>query len=385
MTKTKIIFWIKKLIIIIFILTSLFWFYKINNSNYEEIRKIQILTIEHPEWLPTKQVAKISSFWFENMRADIYWLNVIQYIWANAIKASYKVYLYKMLDLISALNPYFSHPYKLGLLLLPDYNQRYENLDLKTQKKYKLEAIKIGLKGMKNLCDFKKVNAIIKEHNLEKIWTQKKYKNPCIDSMIPYYLAFDYYFYLNDPISSANYYKVSSANEDSLKWSRILAAIMQWKWGDRKKAFFMFINMAISTSSNKKDIICHKFAQNLQNIWIWIFENKIPLNWNILKKISQLRNKFIWEYDEKKNIKKWECTNYLNKATRQLNLYYIKQANNKFRKDHNWKSALTTEQLYKKWYIKYIPIDYQQSKNYWIIYKYNPKTDKFDTKMWSKD
>jgi hypothetical protein len=51
-----------------------------------------------------------------------------------------------MLDLITELNPYFYHPYKIGLLLLPDYNSRYENLDKNTQELHKQEAIKIGQK-----------------------------------------------------------------------------------------------------------------------------------------------------------------------------------------------------------------------------------------------
>ena len=29
------------------------------------------------------------------------------------------------------------------------------------------------------------------------------------------------------------------------------------------------------------------------------------------------------------------CKNYLNKATRELNLEYIQKANNKYKKDHN--------------------------------------------------
>lgn len=373
----------KKILLSVFLIICLFSFYKINNYNYETIRKIKINTIDHPEGLPKIEIAKITSFWFENLKADKYWLETIQYVWENAIKSTYKVYLYKMLDLITALNPYFSHPYKLWLLLLPDYNERYEHLDLKTQELHKKESIKIWLKWIKNLCDIKKVNAIIKENNLKKVWTLDKYKNPCLDSMIPYYLAFDYYFYLNNPIASANYYKVASANTDALKWSRILTAIMQWKWWGREKAFFMFINMAESTS--KKNSICNSFSKNLENLGIAIFSNKIKLNWNILNKISQLRKKFIWKYNEIENAKKESnCKNYLNKATRELNLEYIQKANNKYKKDHNWISAETTQELYKKWYINYIPVDYQQAKDYWIIYEYNPKTWNFDYKMSSK-
>lgn len=373
----------KKVLIAIFLILSIAWFYKINNSNYEIIRKTKLNIINHPEWLVKKDIAKITSFWFENLRADIYWLEAIQYVWANAIKANYKVYLFKILDLITELNPYFSHPYKLWLLLLPDYNERYENLDLKTQKQHKKEAIEIWLKWIKKLCNTKKVEAIKKETDLLKIWNSEEYKDPCLDSEIPYYLAFDYYFYLNNPLESANYYKVASANRDSLKWARILSAIMQGKWWDREKAFFMFISMAKSTS-NDKDKACYDFSNELEKIWLWIFWKKIQFDWKLLKKISKLRDKFVWKYNEESENKDWLCKNYLNKATRELNLAYVEQANQKYKNDHDWKSALSLEELYKQWYINYKPIDYQQSKDYWIIYKYNPETWNFDYEMNSK-
>ena len=373
----------KKVLIAIFLILSIVWFYFVNQQNYKTIKNIKLNIVNHPEWLVKKDIAKITSFWFENLRADIYWLEAIQYVWENAIKSEYKVYLYKMLDLITELNPYFSHPYKLWLLLLPNYNQRYEDLDLKTQKQHKIEAIKIGEKWIKNLCDSKKIEAIKNENNLKKVWESEEYKNPCTDSEVPYYLAFDYYFYLNDPLKSAQYYKIASANRDSLKWARILSAIMQGKWWDREKAFFMFISMAKSTSTNT-DKACYDFSNELEKIWIWIFTNKIKFDWKLLEKISKLRDDFVWKYNEETENKDWLCKNYLNKATRELNLAYIEQANNKYRNNHNWQSAINLDQLYDAWYINYKPIDYQQSKDYWIIYKYNPDTWNFDYEMESK-
>jgi len=39
-----------------------------------------------------------------------------------------------MIDVITELDPYFEHPYNIGLLLLPEYNKRYENLSKKKQE-----------------------------------------------------------------------------------------------------------------------------------------------------------------------------------------------------------------------------------------------------------
>jgi hypothetical protein len=71
------------------------------------------------------------------------------------------------------------------------------------------------LKGIKNFCDKKKLKLIKEEFNLQKIWTQEKYKDPCKSYDIPYYLAYIYYFYKKEPLKAAYYYKVASSNTDS--------------------------------------------------------------------------------------------------------------------------------------------------------------------------
>jgi hypothetical protein len=48
-----------------------------------------------------------------------------------------------MLDLITELNPYFEHPYTIGQLLLPSYNERYEKLSVEEQNRNTEEAIKL--------------------------------------------------------------------------------------------------------------------------------------------------------------------------------------------------------------------------------------------------
>lgn len=78
--------------------------------------------------------------------ADFYWLSAIQYIGSNAIGSEYKKYLFAMLELVTDLNPYFTFPYQIGELLLPSYNERYENLSEEEIRKNTEQAIQIGLK-----------------------------------------------------------------------------------------------------------------------------------------------------------------------------------------------------------------------------------------------
>lgn len=375
----------KKFSIFILIMLSLFVFYNINNKNYEKHIEIKQNLVKHPEYLPTKETAKYTAFWFKNLRADLYRLQAIQYIWSNAISSEYKKYLYIILDLITELNPFFEHPYVIGSLLLPDYNQRYEDLSQDEQNKHVLEWEEIWLKWIENFCNLEKIELIKNENNLIKIWKEEKYLNPCKTFSIPYYLAYLYYFYKKEPLNAANYYKVASANEDSPEWAKIMAAIMQWKWWNREKSYFMLLNLAKFIENEDK--VCIDFASELENIWAWIFIQKnILLDEKIIKLVQEARIETFWEYDEKNEevaLSNTKCSNYVNKAVRELNLAYIEKANEEFKKDHNWAPALNAKWLFDDWYIKFLPTDFQQYKDYWIIYEYNKDTKNYDYSMWN--
>ena len=168
MNKTLLI---KILSILIFLLV-IFSFYQINQKNYEKHREILFNYVDHPEGLPTPEFAKKTSFWFANLRADLYWLQTIQYIWWNAVSSEYKKYLFAIIHLVTELNPYFEKPYIIAQLLLPDYNPQYEDLSEKDQSKHVDEAIEISLKWMNNFCDMEKIDRIKQENNLNAIITK---------------------------------------------------------------------------------------------------------------------------------------------------------------------------------------------------------------------
>ncbi len=370
---------IKFLVIFLLIVLSWIGFFIQNDSNYIKLKKIELETVKHPDKLPTKKFAKASSFWFENTKADILWLETIQYIWWNALSSQYKKYLFAMLDLITYLNPYFENPYKIWMLLLPDYNPRYEEITENQSLVYVKQAEKIWLKWIKNFCDLKKIDAIKKQDNLQLIWSQEEYKNPCKSYEIPYFLAYVYYFHLKDPKQASTYYKIASANTNSIEWAKILAAIMKWKWWEREKAFLMFLSIWKSFDS-WDDKVCSEYALVLEKIWFQVFR-EWKLNSSIIRYLNESREKVFWKFDETKehDIKTdSECATYVNKSIREMNLYYIEQANKKYKKDNLWVSALNAKVLYDKKYIDYLPIDFQQYKDYWIIYEYNKDTGNFD-------
>ena len=372
---------IKKIFLIVLLIISLVCFYLINELNYKKIRTIKLNVVEHPENLPTAEVAKNTSFWFSNLKADLYWLEAIQYIWWNAVSSKYKKYLYSMIDVITELDPYFEHPYSIGLLLIPEYNPRYENLDKKEQNKNIEQWIKIWLKWIKNFCDTEKLEAIKNDElsfDFKELKNNPKFKNPCKTYKIAYNLAFDYYFYKKDPATASYYYRVAYANDDTLEWARMMAAIMKWKWWDRVKSFYMFLNMA---QTDWKDKVCSNFSQTLIN---YSSDRRFVLDWYILKKIQDSRNK-IFKKDEEKKDDKWEiidatwCEHFLNKAIRELNLIYIENANKQYFKKYS-KNATDAEELQKKWFIKFLPTDPQTDIGHKIKYFYNDEIKRFDYK-----
>ena len=372
----------KRLITFSLLILTLIGFYKINSLNYSKHIQIKQSFVEHPENLPTKQTAINSSFGFRNLRADIYWLETIQYIWWNAIWSEYKKYLFSIIDIITELNPYFEHPYIIGQLLLPNYNQRYEHLSEAEQQKNIDDAIILWLKWVDNFCDSKKIELIKSESDLQKIWTEEKYKNPCSEYNIPYYLAYVYYYYKKEPQKASQYYKIASAVEWSASGSKIMAAIMSWKWWDREKAYFMFLNIAKFIET--KDELCLTFASDLEAAWSQIFIDKVvPLNWEIIKNIEEARKKVLWEFNEEveeKILSDSQCWNYINKAVRELNLAYIEIGNSKYETE-KWEPSYDAKQLFNEWYLDYLPIDFQQYDDYGIIYEYNDEIWNYDYSM----
>lgn len=126
------------------VLCLILWaFYTINHKNYLLQKTIDRIVVQHPENLPKSEIAKIRSFGFMNISANMYWLSAIQYIGNNVVEEGYKKYLGAMMNLITDLNPYFESPYIIGQLLLPGdkYNRDPENIKQETLNIQKAENL----------------------------------------------------------------------------------------------------------------------------------------------------------------------------------------------------------------------------------------------------
>jgi hypothetical protein len=163
-----------------------------------------------------------------------------------------------------------------------------------------------------------------------------------------------------------------------------MAAIMSWKWWNREKSYFMFLNIAKFIQSDDK--VCLDFAWKLEQAGAAVFiDKKVALDWNILKNIDAMRTKIFWKFTEDKEEKvlsDTQCLNYVNKAIRELNLEYIEKWNKKYEAE-KWIYSVSAKELYDLKYIDYLPVDFQQYKDYGIIYYYNKDIKNYDYKMWT--
>ena len=363
---------------------ALYSFYHINQANYEKQREIQNEIVNHPENLPQTELAELTSIWFRNLRANLYWLRAVQYIGSNAIESEYKKYLFEVLSLITDLNPYFEKPYIIGQLLLPAYNQRYESLSTSDQLLHINQSIKLWLKWVRNFCDIDKVNAIKSENDIALVWQNEAYKNPCKSYGPAYYLAYIYHFYKNDSLKASEYYKVAAANDDSPEWAKTLAAIMQWKWGNREKSTRMFLSLAKQVEIS--DTVCSEFAVELEKVYKWIIESNTPLDWDFVQAVENTRNQIFWVFSEEREEELFwntKCANFVNKAIREVNLSYVEAGNQKYRDQNPWKNMRNALGLFEEWFIDFLPTDLQQYWDFGIIYEYNPEKDWYDYTMWT--
>lgn len=374
------------LLFLVFSFASLAFFYW-SSLGYLRAAHIQIrdTIVDHPEFIPTAWDISLISAGHNTIIADYYWLSAIQYIGSNAIGAEYKKYLAAILNLVTDLSPKFEYPYEIGLLLLPDYNERYEKLSKEEQDSHIKEAIALGEKGISRGCDATKIERIKKENDLIKLSTDDLYKNPCSDFMIPYYMGYVYYWSLHNPVKSSEYYKIASANTDSVAGARTMAALMQGKGGDREKAILMFLSLAEGNATGEKASSCQKFSQELGSVLLQAFSKKMVIDGEFVQRVEKIRQEIVhslneWGVNIKKNPIDFDnyCSVPLSKAVRELNLYYVTLADNKYFAATG-KHARTAKHLQDLGYLPYLPKDFQTTdEDMSIIYQYDAQVGQWD-------
>lgn len=298
--------------------------YKINLNIKNDYRHYFFLKDKNPLYVfKNDAIKKYSIYTHKNHKpnlvyanqqvvADTKYINNIQYI--GSIRESFKAkFLYKELDNITNLSPYWTEIYNLWELLLPASKTYQWNINKKETWE---NASKLWEKWILFNCNKQKIKNILSlEDNkylkiaYAKTWTfYEENKNPCTDEKIPENLWFNYFQYLKNLKQSVKYYKIAWFDEKALPWIIWMISVINWILWEHEKAMYMLVQKAISM-------------------------------YNIIKNNEKINDKELKNY---KNM----INNSINRALEELNFYIIEQSETKSNcnKDYNC--------LVKNWYIK---------------------------------
>lgn len=354
-----------KTVAILLLVAASGWFFRYGAEAARPVHQaIEQRLIQHPEFIPKAEDVRLIASGFDNLIADFYWLSAIQYVGENAVSAQYKRFLYEMLALVTDLNPAFTTPYEVGLLLLPDMNPRYETFTKEEQDRNILKAVWLGEKGMDLTCDKAKIKKILAEPELSKVWTSPEYRDPCANSMIPYYLAYVEYYNRKNSDKASDYYRIAAANQDAPTGARVMSAIMKGKSGGRGKSVLMFLSIAESLGKDKKSTeACRAVSTKMRDVLAPAFDsgNEGLIPPSFIKSVEEHRRAAVEGLNEKVDAGNMDgmCSTYLNKAVRELNLEYLTRADKAFM-GATGKTVIDARDLYDQHGIDYLPEDPQK-------------------------
>lgn len=138
--------------------------------SYQVQKKIEVISPSgSPEtllYLPSGKYLKPLMIGFDQIAADLLWLKVVSYFGGHYLTDKSYPWLYHILDLTTTLDPYFRLPYEFGGVVLS-----VEKTDVS-------QSNALLMKGIRYYPDY---------------WR------------LPFYLGFNYFFYLKDPETAALY------------------------------------------------------------------------------------------------------------------------------------------------------------------------------------
>lgn len=97
----------------------------------------------------------------------------------------------------------------------------------------------------------------------------------------------------------------------------------------------MFLSLAKSIET--EETACTQMTQELENVYTYISQEKLPLTAELIQNIEITRGIIfpkLTDENELEILDDTKCSNYLIKAIREINLMYIETANAQFEADH---------------------------------------------------
>ncbi len=158
----------------------------------ERMRPPEVRALELA-YLPNGEYIKIAVLGYRQIASDLIWLKAVQYLGEINQTPEGWLWAYHVMDVVTDIDPQFVAVYQAGGTVLGVWAQRVP------------ESIALLEKGLR--------------HNPNE-WT------------LPFFLGYDYYYELHDPVTAAKYFRTASALPGAPSYLPNLAARMTVEAGD---------------------------------------------------------------------------------------------------------------------------------------------------------
>ncbi len=180
-----------------------------------------------PSPLPENVLKKLS-LGLNNFVSDLLWIQTIQYYGGGDPSGKYRK-LSKMFELVTSIDPKFSYPYVMGLLVLPGEG-------------FAKEAQELGRKGM--------ANPALKDN-----WE------------IPYYLGMVEHFNLKNTAEAAKLFELASKSPEAPAMTKLMAGIYYAKSNQRETAYNLYYVVHETTKNEYVKERARKYLDHMELIF----------------------------------------------------------------------------------------------------------------------
>lgn len=158
----------------------------------ERMRPSEVRALELA-YLPKGEYIKVAVLGYRQIASDLIWLKAVQYLGEINQTPEGWLWAYHVMDVVTDIDPQFVAVYQAGGTILGVWAQRVQ------------ESIMLLEKGVR--------------HN-PNVWT------------LPFFLGYDYFYELHDPVTAAKYFRMASALPGAPAYLPKLAARMTVEAGD---------------------------------------------------------------------------------------------------------------------------------------------------------
>lgn len=212
---------LRKIIILILLLSL------IANFAYRlDWRKTEYALIGELMYFPSGIALKALSMGFYAPLADIVWLRFVQYYGEHRLTDRKFELMYHILDILTTLDPYFSHAYTLGSLMLTHDAQRPDQAKILLKK------------GMISNPD---------------------------DWVYPFFYGFINYVFIKDYLPAEYYFRLSSLKPDAPIWPKRWAAFVAYKKvGDLETALALWLDLYEHSDNPEERAIAELYIKDIK-------------------------------------------------------------------------------------------------------------------------